>query len=216
MQFWNRRLEIHSSIVYSNTHLISFLFTTCLRFQLVLPVCMMKLMIASPFIASVMMNLEESRLKTFSNWPVNAPVDPKRIAKAGFYYTGQNLEVQCFSCSRRISEWNYNDTVMTLHRELDPVCPFVLSPVHSGNVPITVYNGIQRVLIPDETISVNRISNVDNTSDNDMCDEILRLNTFQNWPISYIVTPESLAKAGLYYIQQDDNVSNIALCLTIA
>ncbi|KAF6205852.1 hypothetical protein GE061_020026, partial [Apolygus lucorum] len=82
------------------------------------------------------MNSEESRLRTFRGWPANAPVDSKRIAKAGFYFMGQGLEVQCFSCGSRICDWNYGDKVMARHKSLDPRCPFVLNPRQSGNVPL--------------------------------------------------------------------------------
>lgn len=81
------------------------------------------------------MNSEITRLQTFCNWPASAPVDPSRIAKAGFYYTGTELEVQCFSCHGKINNWDYGDQVMWRHRQLKPNCPFVLDPMNSGNIP---------------------------------------------------------------------------------
>lgn len=157
------------------------------------------------------MNNEESRLRTFRNWPSNAPVDARRIAKAGFYYMGQNLEVQCFKCGARISEWNYNDQVMARHRTLDPRCPFVLSPALSGNIPITS-NGIGLQVSSREENSTTRPNVVQGSSaagsveEIKMYDEQMRLNTYSNWPVPFIVTPESLAKAGFYYVQQGDKV----------
>lgn len=161
------------------------------------------------------MNFEESRLRTFRNWPANAPVDARRIAKAGFYYMGQNLDVQCFSCGGVISEWNYNDKVMTRHRTLDPRCPFVLSPALSGNVPITSNNEISVSLNPetDENNASSRVTNEEGNScttsslsQDHMYNEGSRFSSFHSWPISFIVTPESLAKAGFYYVQQGDKV----------
>lgn len=162
------------------------------------------------------MNSEESRLRTFRNWPSNAPVDARRIAKAGFYYMGQNLEVQCFKCGGRISEWNYNDQVMARHRALDPRCPFVRSPALSGNIPITNNGNEMQISSGDEN---NHPSSRNNNRSNDapgvaagnvqedpMHNEQMRLSTFSNWPVSFIVTPESLAKAGFYYVQQGDKV----------
>lgn len=84
------------------------------------------------------MNYEANRLNTFSNWPTSAPVDPIRIAKAGFYYTGEGTEVQCFSCDGKISQWNYGDQVMWRHRHLEPNCEFVVNPRQSGNVPLVL------------------------------------------------------------------------------
>uniref|UniRef100_A0A1B6IHN5 RING-type domain-containing protein n=1 Tax=Homalodisca liturata TaxID=320908 RepID=A0A1B6IHN5_9HEMI len=162
------------------------------------------------------MNYEESRLRTFRSWPTNAPVDARRIAKAGFYYMGQDLEVQCFSCGGRISEWNYNDKVMTRHRALDPNCPFVLSPALSGNVPFTSRPNEGHSSNTEEITLHNRpagdgvlnAGSIDVESNQDqMYDEAARLNTYVNWPISFIVSPQSLSKAGFYYLQQGDKVS---------
>ncbi|XP_066999485.2 death-associated inhibitor of apoptosis 2 [Anabrus simplex] len=82
------------------------------------------------------MNYEENRLQTFHSWPANAVVEPQRIAKAGFFYTGENLIVECFCCGGRISEWDYGDQVMAKHRILNPQCPFVKKPTEAGNVPV--------------------------------------------------------------------------------
>lgn len=126
------------------------------------------------------MNFERSRLRTFQTWPSNSPVSSKRIAKAGFFYTGHELEVQCFSCGVKISDWNYNDCVMAKHRAKDPGCPFVKNPEASGNVSLE----------NEENYKL----------------ESGRLATFNRWPVSFIVTPESLAKTGFYYLKQGDKV----------
>lgn len=162
------------------------------------------------------MNCEESRLRTFRNWPINAPVDPRRVAKAGFYYMGQGLEVQCFSCGGRISEWNYGDKVMTRHRSLDPRCPFVISPALSGNIPITnlessspVTSNQPEIHTGEETGQVRTRSTRARTREQSVLqyeNESARLESFANWPIPFIVSPERLAKAGFYYAQQGDKV----------
>lgn len=59
------------------------------------------------------MNVEEIRLQTFSNWPEDAPVEAHRIARSGFFATGNSLEVQCHWCGLKISEWDYGDQVCT-------------------------------------------------------------------------------------------------------
>ena len=41
-----------------------------------------------------------------------------------------------------------------------------------------------------------------------------RLDTFINWPSSDIITPESLAKAGFYYLHMEDRVQ-CAYCLNV-
>lgn len=60
------------------------------------------------------MNVEQIRLQTFSNWPQEAPVEAWRIAKGGFFATGNGLEVQCHWCGSKIDEWEYGE----------PVCSF--------------------------------------------------------------------------------------------
>lgn len=57
------------------------------------------------------MNVEEIRLQTFSNWPIDAPVEASRVAKSGFFATGNGLEVECHWCGSKISEWDYGDQV---------------------------------------------------------------------------------------------------------
>lgn len=63
------------------------------------------------------MNIEQSRLQTFENWPADAPIEATRLAKAGFYSTGGGengdspLEVQCHWCQCKISDWQYGDQV---------------------------------------------------------------------------------------------------------
>lgn len=132
------------------------------------------------------MNSEVNRLETFVDWPQNAVVTPERLAKAGFYSTGEGMTVECFSCHLKNSEWSYGDQVMAKHKTLSPRCQFVLDPTTSGNVPITQPSAGYR-------------------------DESARLNSFQNWPVPHIVTPEALARAGFYYINSDDN-ARCAFC----
>lgn len=160
------------------------------------------------------MNFESSRLRTFQNWPSDAPVDSQRIARAGFYYMGQNLEVQCFSCGGRISEWQYGDKVMSKHRLLDPRCPFVVNPSTSGNVPITSGNPSPEP--PREGSSTlqlgggvggGRTPGVDLNDKSKYKTESARLDTFLTWPIPSKVEGYRLAKAGFYYLQESDKVS---------
>ena len=54
---------------------------------------------------------ESSRLLTFDKWPASAKVEPRKIAKAGFYYTGQYAEAKCLWCNYVITTWEYGDQV---------------------------------------------------------------------------------------------------------
>lgn len=149
------------------------------------------------------MNSERIRRRTFQNWPTIAPVDSQRIARAGFYYTGHGLNVQCFSCGGTISEWQFGDKVMAKHRLLDPRCPFVLNPAASGNVPLT---DIEDQTSSEGTSHQNASIEDDLNDKNKYKSEAARLDTFSSWPISSIVEGYRLAKAGFYYLQELDKV----------
>lgn len=134
------------------------------------------------------MNLEATRLQTFNNWPTDAAVSASRIAKAGFYFTGENLTVECFSCHVQISDWNYGDQVMTRHKLLSPQCAFVLNPATSENVPI--------LSTPTSPESPSRNEDLTNLQ--------VRLDTFETWQFSDVVSPQVLAESGFYYLKQRD------------
>ncbi|XP_059489798.1 death-associated inhibitor of apoptosis 2-like [Neocloeon triangulifer] len=135
------------------------------------------------------MNYEKRRLETFQSWPANAAVEPRKIAKAGFFYTGNELEVRCFSCNRTLSEWDYDDQVMVKHRALSPECPFVVSPLECGNVPI-----------------LRRESSGFAQAQVDYRIESERLASYRGWSSPH-VTPEALARNGLYYLREGDKVA---------
>ncbi|KAL1492140.1 hypothetical protein ABEB36_012628 [Hypothenemus hampei] len=138
------------------------------------------------------MNVERNRLDTFAEWPPDAAVSPQRIAKAGFFFTKQGLEVECFSCALRISNWTYGDQVMARHRTLSPECSFIVNPTGSGNVSLASEVQSQRTTINYQS-------------------EQVRLASFENWPIPEIVSPEDLARAGFYSLRIGDN-TKCAFC----
>lgn len=153
------------------------------------------------------MNIEENRLQTFTNWPADAVVSPVRIAKAGFYSLNQNLTVECFCCGLQISEWDYGDQVMARHRQLRPTCPFVTDPSTSGNVP-----NISQSTSHSENVIVLTPDSVDSPANShSLMHEAVRLQSFENWPVSHIVTPENLARAGFYYLKERDK-TKCAFC----
>ncbi|CAB3226796.1 unnamed protein product [Arctia plantaginis] len=154
------------------------------------------------------MNYETNRLNTFVNWPSSAPVDPIRIAKAGFFYTGGGTEVQCFSCGGKISQWNYGDQVMWRHRRLDPNCPFVVNPHISGNVPLVLETGCPSIVDTNTSLVALPEGNIDSvdiaqeygtTEEDEMYkSDALRLLSFANWDDTS-VSREALVSAGFYH-----------------
>lgn len=81
------------------------------------------------------MKSEESRLQTFSFWPLSVPVRPKDLAQAGLYYLGQNDQVQCFCCGGILADWDVGDSAWGEHSKHFPHCFFILG--HDvGNIPL--------------------------------------------------------------------------------
>lgn len=78
-----------------------------------------------------LLNYEENRLRTFIYWPQTAPVDPERLARAGFFSTHNALETQCFACDMKISNWEFGDQVSYLF-SMKSVCFLNLKFVGNG------------------------------------------------------------------------------------
>ncbi|KAK0168561.1 hypothetical protein PV327_002347 [Microctonus hyperodae] len=79
---------------------------------------------------------ESARLQSYTNWPLPY-MDPAKLASAGFFYTGEGDNVQCFECGMAISQWAEGDNPMSDHQRWRSNCRFVLNQP-CGNVPIGV------------------------------------------------------------------------------
>ena len=80
------------------------------------------------------MNLELIRLETFKNFPASRIISSIKLAKEGFYYSGHDDQVTCFSCGFEKSGWRVNDDPREIHRQQSPNCPFIQA--QSVNVPV--------------------------------------------------------------------------------
>ncbi|XP_046545605.1 LOW QUALITY PROTEIN: baculoviral IAP repeat-containing protein 7-like [Haliotis rubra] len=83
------------------------------------------------------MKFEALRLKTFAQWMLLDSASPIRLAKAGFFYTGNEDVVKCFSCDIVKGGWNRNMNPMLVHRELNPSCSFCQNET-DVNIPFFV------------------------------------------------------------------------------
>lgn len=147
------------------------------------------------------MNTEQNRLRTFAEWPTNAAVGADRIAKAGFYYTGTGQTVECFACGVRISEWNFEDQAITLHRSANPDCPFVIDPDSCNNVPL-LRSSMLDITPSSSSSNSSQNSEMTNFANLDLTQYSQRLATFENWPIPDVVSAERVARSGFYYLQE--------------
>lgn len=81
---------------------------------------------------------EFRRLQSFQNWPEESPIFPIKLAKAGFYYTGENYSVKCFSCGTVKSDWSPGQDPLTCHQILNPDCEFIKGALTVNIYPFTL------------------------------------------------------------------------------
>jgi hypothetical protein len=67
----------------------------------------------------------QSRIDSFSRWPLVKKQKPDELAKAGLYYNGVADEVKCFFCNGGLSNWQQNDVPIEEHVRWYPKCPYV-------------------------------------------------------------------------------------------
>ncbi|XP_068453591.1 baculoviral IAP repeat-containing protein 7 [Clinocottus analis] len=72
------------------------------------------------------MEVEDSRLTTFHNWPTDASVQPDVLARAGFFYTGHGDNVKCFHCDGGLRNWEPGDDPWQEHAKWFPRCEFLI------------------------------------------------------------------------------------------
>ncbi|XP_062601932.1 baculoviral IAP repeat-containing protein 3-like isoform X1 [Saccostrea cucullata] len=95
------------------------------------------------------MNLELIRLRSFHNFPSSNSVSTLKLARQGFYYSGESDKVICFACGFQKSNWRKGDDVHAIHRTASPACP-LLNSCSTSNVQI---NGNQVNGFDDQCIS---------------------------------------------------------------
>ncbi|XP_020293739.1 E3 ubiquitin-protein ligase XIAP-like isoform X2 [Pseudomyrmex gracilis] len=151
------------------------------------------------------MNVEENRLKTFSNWPAD---DAARLAKAGFYYTGRDRELSCLFAANPTSTCNIplaptvNNNVI-----LEATSPSSqLSNGQSNGPSNGQSNGPSNGQPSDASTNNTEIFRRPLNPRREYGTVQQRLESFTNWPIPSIVLPEKLASAGFYYLQYKDMV----------
>uniref|UniRef100_A0A3P8SR03 E3 ubiquitin-protein ligase XIAP n=1 Tax=Amphiprion percula TaxID=161767 RepID=A0A3P8SR03_AMPPE len=152
-------------------------------------------------------SLMNSRLDSFRGSSLAQQVPAERLARAGFYFTGQADRVRCFSCQKTVENWCNGDTPVERHKEVSPSCKF-LSCTHRTNTPLT--NGsIYNEEAEDMEYRLRTGAVVDETTYPivpHMRSEEARLETFFSWPPAAPVRSQDLAQAGLYYLGYDDQV----------
>ncbi|XP_071492028.1 E3 ubiquitin-protein ligase XIAP-like [Diadema antillarum] len=172
---------------------------------------------------------EYERLKSFEKWPRTNPIEPRDLARAGFFYTGENDTVQCFACYGQISRWKPLDVPSIEHRTNFPNCPLVLG-LDVGNKAIAAAapvleppalappspapptpEQIQAGLVLQRQSSGQlraHLGPLNNCRHPRLVDEGGRMRTFDTWPryLRIQATPRLLARAGFFYTGSTDEV----------
>jgi len=101
---------------------------------------------ASSIPDQAMVKLESYRLETFNGrWPHSSASLPRRLAKAGFYYSGPGDRVVCAFCNGKLEAWQPTDDPFDEHQKQFPHCTFI--------------NGIPMGSKPEIATNINRVSN---------------------------------------------------------
>jgi len=69
-----------------------------------------------------MMETEFYRLSSFSQFPKDIPIYVTKLAREGFFYTGNNAIVQCKSCAFQYKNWLSSACIWKMHKEYSPDC----------------------------------------------------------------------------------------------
>ncbi|XP_047440870.1 E3 ubiquitin-protein ligase XIAP [Mugil cephalus] len=157
-------------------------------------------------------SLMSSRLDSFRGSRLALEVPAERLARAGFFFTGHDDCVRCFSCHRTVENWHRGDTPVERHKEVSPSCKFLSCAHHSSfnsNSDPSTNGSIFNEEAEDREYRLRIGEVVDETTypvAPHMKSEEARLQTFTCWPTAAPVTPQSLAQAGLYHTGQGDIV----------
>ncbi|XP_034037359.1 E3 ubiquitin-protein ligase XIAP isoform X1 [Thalassophryne amazonica] len=152
------------------------------------------------------------RLDSFRGSTLAQQVPAKRLAQAGFYFTGHADRVRCFSCHKTVENWCKGDTPVERHKQVSPSCKF-LNCVHvsfNPNSDAMLINGSNYNEEAEDMDFLLRTGEVVDQSiypiAAHMRSEESRLQTFSSWPSTAPVSPRDLAQAGLFYSGESDRV----------
>lgn len=116
------------------------------------------------------LNFEQERLNTFTDkWKIPY-IEPKALAKNGFYYieSQDNDCVQCNFCKIMLYKWEEKDDVVMEHYRASPDCIFLKQHISTANISIGSAEELNNLLAPIRFIdhtklccSANRYIHVD-------------------------------------------------------
>ncbi|KAM9469778.1 E3 ubiquitin-protein ligase XIAP isoform 1-T2 [Clarias gariepinus] len=167
-------------------------------------------------------SMMSTRLNSFRAFPHSPQVPAERLARAGFYFTGESDRVRCFSCQHTIEDWNQDDVPVERHKSVSPACVF-LKCVHNRSFGPGTSSQSHGSIYNEEAEDMEfrlRTGEVMDESDYPriphMKREDSRLATFINWPSQSPVNPYDLAQAGFFYMPESSNQLDRVQCFCCA
>lgn len=156
---------------------------------------------------------EQERLLTYSRWPHNNPMQPQKLAAAGFYFIGPDY-VKCAFCCGTIHVLLTSDIPMVEHANYYPDCPFVIGAFtykgrNAGNVPLEdeAVHMPSFVSLGSESHTLKDLGIVTGKPRHPLyATEFQRMETFRGFPTNCPVSPVALAAAGFFYTGRADCV----------
>ncbi|KAF7229543.1 E3 ubiquitin-protein ligase XIAP [Nothobranchius furzeri] len=156
-------------------------------------------------------SLLNNRLNSFRRSILAEQVPAERLARAGFYFTGNADRVRCFSCKKTVENWTSDDTPVERHKEVSPTCLF-LKCCHRTSFNPSFHNPLTNGYNEAAEHMEYRLLTGAVTDDTmypkapQMASEEARLQTFSSWPVDSLMRPRDLAQAGFFYLMNADRV----------
>lgn len=122
----------------------------------------------------------ERRIQRFKNW--TGSVDPRLLARAGFFYTDREDYVICFACGIGVKNWDSSCDPWSEHQKYKPKCPFLQT-------------GLKDYRREIEALKYATFEE--------------RLKSFTElWPGTEFQDPVQMANSGFYYLGVCDHVKS--------
>ncbi|XP_063417965.1 baculoviral IAP repeat-containing protein 2-like isoform X1 [Mytilus trossulus] len=73
------------------------------------------------------MSNEMMRISSLSTFPRDIDISMTRLARAGFFFTGEGCATKCYSCGTTYDQWKSGDDPSAIHKSISPSCILVNS-----------------------------------------------------------------------------------------
>ncbi|XP_072019049.1 LOW QUALITY PROTEIN: baculoviral IAP repeat-containing protein 3-like [Amphiura filiformis] len=83
---------------------------------------------------------EQARLESYERWPPAVGIAPIQLARAGFFYTGNNDSCKCFYCDGGLKNWEPKDEPWMEHARWFPRCEWLIQQRGQAYVDYVVHN----------------------------------------------------------------------------